>query len=68
MLFRSARSKGGASTSPTRCVFGGGSVPTATDTIDYVEILTTGNAVDFGNLVRGASRVYGSFSNAHGGL
>ena len=64
-----ARNKGGASTSPTRCVFGGGSgSPTYVDTIDYVEILTTGNAVDFGNLVRGASRCYGSFSNAHGGL
>ena len=50
--------------SPTRGIFAGGSA----DTIDKVEILTTGNAVDFGNLGRGASRTYGAFSNGHGGL
>ena len=50
--------------SPTRGIFAGGSA----DTIDKVEILTTGNAVDFGNLGRGSSRCYGAFSNGHGGL
>ena len=50
--------------SPTRGIFAGGSA----DTIDKVEILTTGDAVDFGNLGRGSSRCYGAFSNGHGGL
>ena len=50
--------------SPTRGIFAGGSA----DTIDKVEILTTGDAIDFGNLGRGSSRCYGAFSNGHGGL
>jgi len=57
--------------SSTRGVFGGGytNTPAATlyNTIDYVTILTQGNAVDFGDLfalVNGNA----ACSNAHGGL
>ena len=54
-----------ACSSATRGVFGGG---TDTDnTIDYVTILTTGNAVDFGDLTQGR-RNAAACSNAHGGL
>ena len=54
-------------TGGTRAVMAGGGFP-SNDTIDFVNMDTTGDAVDFGNLVRGASRCYGAFSNAHGGL
>jgi hypothetical protein len=54
--------------SSTRGVFAGGYVaPTGVNTIDYVTILTTGNAVDFGDL-SGNRFGIGSLSNAHGGL
>ena len=60
---------GGAS-SPTRAIFMGGYAnpgPAATDMIDYVEIMTTGNATDFGNLSGNRNRV-AACSNGHGGL
>ena len=38
------------------------------NTIDYVAILTTGNAVDFGDLNTATSFRPGGTSNAHGGL
>tara|TARA_Y100000287_G_scaffold162350_1_gene142314 strand:+ start:818 stop:985 length:168 start_codon:yes stop_codon:yes gene_type:complete len=55
-------------------VFAGGSQAPATpniiDRIDYVEIMTTGNAVDFGNLTytTGDGRQPQGGSNGHGGL
>ena len=53
---------GGYPCSPTRGLFG-----SQTNGIDYINISTEGNAVDFGDLT--VSRyVYGSVSNAHGGL
>jgi len=53
--------------SPTRAVFAGGANPSANDIIEYVQIMTTGNAVDFGDLslARGNNA---SCSNGHGGL
>ena len=57
----------------TRGVFLGGfiypSAPsnTAVNTIDFVEIATTGNATDFGDLSQN-TRQNGSVSNGHGGL
>jgi len=36
----------------SRAVFGGGRITGSVDTIDYVEIATPGNAVDFGNLTQ----------------
>jgi hypothetical protein len=48
-----ARASGGGGSNSTRAVFMGGTVvpssPNGVDTIDYVEISTTGNAIDFGN-------------------
>jgi hypothetical protein len=65
------RQAGGAASSPTRGVNGGGhpggGAPNNTDTIDYVQLMTTGNAVDFGNLTDGR-RAIGGCSNGHGGL
>ena len=52
--------------SPTRGIWGG-SDGDATDTIEYVQIMTTGNAIDFGNLLANRRQLSGS-SNGHGGL
>ena len=52
--------------SPTRGVFGGSYNPDRVD-INYIEIATTGNAKDFGDLL--VSRGLGAAcSNGHGGL
>ena len=64
---------GGAS--PTRGVAGGGyyaNAPTGevggfTNIIDFVEIATTGNAVDFGDTTNVVRHIKGG-SNGHGGL
>ena len=39
-----------------------------TDTMDYVQIATEGNAVDFGNLTRSTRSMGSGTSNDHGGL
>jgi len=59
----------GGCSSPTRGCTGGGSVPSAPQsaTIDYVQIMTTGNAIDFGDLNQGG-QYPAAFSNGHGGL
>ena len=65
---RHTRSSGMAS--PTRGLFQGGSLSPGTnrvDNVDYIEIATTGNSKDFGNLTQGMSAIPGC-SNAHGGL
>ena len=58
-----------STSSRTRGVFGGGS-PDVNNTLEYVEIATTGNATDFGDFQgfgrRGAGQE--AISNAHGGL
>ena len=59
--------------SPTRGVFIGGAsspvAPNRTNTIDYVQIMSTGNAIDFGDMNTSTPpSAYGSFSNGHGGL
>ena len=48
---------------------GGYGAPVASyqNTVDYVTILTQGNAIDFGDLTT-ARRTTGACSNAHGGL
>ena len=53
--------------SPTRAVWFGGLTPSAVNTIQYVQIATTGDAVDFGDTVE---TVYegGACSTGHGGL
>ena len=60
---------GGAS--PTRAAFFGGYTgtgsPNTTNEINFVEIATTGNATDFGDLL--SAMMYSTgFSNGHGGL
>ena len=52
--------------SSTRSIFAGGGTPNV-DTIDYVQIMSTGNAQDFGNLTS-ARRLSMGISNGHGGL
>jgi len=62
--------KSGAS-SPTRGTWSGGRIPGASDdlrkTIDYSQIMTTGFAMDFGDLVTNHDGA-GGCSNGHGGL
>ena len=53
--------------SGTRVVFAGGITPTIVNTIDFVEILTTGYAIDFGDTGDDFSMRAG-ISNGHGGL
>ena len=67
-----ARGTFDATSSRTRGVFGGGRIDspadnTAVNTLDHVEIATTGNATDFGDLT--VSRwVLSACSSGHGGL
>ena len=56
-----------ACASPTRIVWGGGETAPALNTMDYVQIMTTGNAVDFGDLTVARFNAF-STSNGHGGL
>ena len=57
--------------SPTRGIFAGGSSPVSpyprTNVIQKIEILTTGDALDFGDLTFAANHTAG-LSNGHGGL
>ena len=67
-----ARDSGSAGSSATRAIWGGGRTgPPASealqDVMDYVEIMSTGNATDFGNLVA-ACEYPAVCSNGHGGL
>ena len=56
--------------SSTRCVFAGGDTTgdTPVNTISSIEILTTGNAVDFGDTTLANRTGIVGASNAHGGL
>ena len=49
-------------------MWGGGYYPAKVDVIDSVQIMTLGDAVDFGNLQVARGRFAGSCSNGHGGL
>ena len=63
---------GAALSSPTRAVYalGTAETPSSTDvnTIEYVNIATQGDAVDFGDLLNTNARSMFPTSNAHGGL
>ena len=50
-----------------RGIFVGGETPNEVNTINKIEIATTGNAIDFGNLLASRRQLSGS-SNGHGGL
>ena len=58
----------GTCASPTRALAAGaGSSPAYSNAIQYIQISTTGDAVDFGDL--SVARGYpGGLSNGHGGL
>jgi len=67
-----ARTSSAGTSSPTRMVIiGGGTGPsypyTVVNTIDFVTIATTGNAVDFGDTENNRTSAAG-LSNGHGGL
>ena len=54
--------------SHTRVVIAGGRSPSVfTDSLDYVNIASTGNSVNFGNLSDGTASGAG-YSDSHGGL
>ena len=57
----------GALSSQTRALVAGGNTGSLVDTIDYVEIATTGNGVDFGNLTA-ARQGAGTASNSRRGV
>ena len=60
-----------AFSSSTRGIWAGGDIVPATgrvNTMDYVTIMTTGNAVDFGDLTSVSRASTATCSNAHGGL
>ena len=54
----------GAAASPTRYTIFGGS---SSNVIEYQEIMSTGDTIDFGDLTQSISET-GGFSNGHGGL
>ena len=56
-----------ACASPTRVVQGGGDTSPALNTMDSVQIMTEGNAIDFGDLTIARFNAFAS-SNGHGGL
>ena len=59
---------GATPTSSTRAVFAGGyNNPDTINIIDSVEIATTGNAVDFGDMMM-VSNGLSTMSDSHGGL
>ncbi len=63
------RATGGACSSATRAIYGGGyqTPQTEVNTIDYIEIATTGNAVNFGDLTVVGGYI-GSTSNGTRGI
>ena len=64
-----ARRALGAASSSTRAVFMGGYFsPNNYNTVDSMEIMTTGNAIDFGDLNESFNSGKFGFSNGHGGL
>jgi len=67
-----ARDSGSAGSSATRAVWGGGRTgPPASEALqnvmDYIEIPSLGNALDFGDLIA-ATRYNSGFSNTNGGV
>ena len=59
--------RGGSCSSSTRAVHAGGNAPSTCNVIEFVQIMTTGNAIDFGDTTV-ATHPPGYFSNGHGGL
>jgi hypothetical protein len=55
-----------ACSSPTRGVFAGGFIGSRTNVIQYVTIATTGNAIDFGDLINVVYSTAGTSSPTRG--
>ena len=64
----SSRRGGGSVSDCRRAVLAGGRNPSDLDVIDYVQVMSQGNAVDFGNLLAAGSFNCSGASNGHGGL
>jgi len=62
-----ARNGHAGASSATRGVFGGGLSGGQVTTIDYIQIMSLGDAVDFGDLTLARSQPT-ACSNGHGGL
>ena len=62
----SSRGDGAGFSSPTRAVCAMGASSSDTN-VQYVQIMTTGNGIDFGDLNDGTYEIGGN-SNGHGGL
>ena len=62
-----ARASVSAMSSPTRAVFAGGNNPSRQRVIQFHEIMSTGNTVDFGDLEMNVANA-GQVTNGHGGL
>ena len=61
-----ARRKAASVSSSTRGVFSAGATPGATDVLDFITILSTGNAQDFGDMSTNVSQCFGGGSNTRG--
>ena len=59
----------GTAASTTRLTFASGqNNPAYTNAIEYLQIMTTGDGTDFGDISSTARRLGTGFSNGHGGL
>ena len=66
-----ARTSGGGVANQTRATFCGGyvsSYPSVTNSIEFVQIASTGNATDFGDLLAVVGDDPAGCSDVHGGL
>ena len=54
------------STPGARGIFGGGESPSIVDTIDYINIASTGDAIDFGNLSQSRRNLAGAADKSRG--
>ena len=63
-----ARGNACATASPTRFVVAGGFNPSKVDTIDFTQIMSTGNFTNFGEFGGSDRGQVGACSNGHGGL
>ena len=63
-----AAGSSGTQSNHIRGVFAGGTTPTAVNSIDYITITSTGNAIDFGDLSAESWTQSGACSDSHGGL
>ena len=64
----SSRRGGGSVSDCRRAVLAGGRNPSDLNVIDYVQIMSSGNAVDYGDLIGVGSFNNSGASNSHGGL